>query len=129
DSYAATVALGGAHRRTVTLERAGQEWTFDEDRLRAAITPATRAVLLNTPHNPTGKVFTHDELTAVATVAIEHDLVVIADEVYEHLTFDDRAHVPISTLPGMAERTISIGSAGKMFSVTGWKIGWITGPA
>jgi N-succinyldiaminopimelate aminotransferase len=129
DSYAATVALGGAHRRTVTLERAGQEWTFDEDRLRAAITPATRAVLLNTPHNPTGKVFSRDELTAVAAVAIEHDLVVIADEVYEHLTFDGRAHLPISTLPGMAERTISIGSAGKMFSVTGWKIGWITGPA
>jgi N-succinyldiaminopimelate aminotransferase len=129
DSYAATVALGGADRRTVTLERAGQDWTFDEARLRAVITPATRVLLLNTPHNPTGKVFSRDELAAVAAVAIEHDLVVIADEVYEHLTFDGRAHLPISTLPGMAERTISIGSAGKMFSVTGWKIGWVTGPA
>jgi N-succinyldiaminopimelate aminotransferase len=129
DSYAATVALGGARRRTVTLQRAGQEWTFDPDRLSAAVTPATRALLVNTPHNPSGKVFTRDELATIAAVAIEHDLVVIADEVYEHLTFDGRNHVPIATLPGMAERTISIGSAGKMFSVTGWKIGWATGPA
>lgn len=129
DSYAATVALGGARRRTVTLERAGPEWTFDPDRLRAVITPATRVLLLNTPHNPTGKVFTRGELATIAAVAIEHDLVVIADEVYEHLTFDGCTHVPMATLPGMAERTLSIGSAGKMFSVTGWKIGWATGPA
>ncbi|MDT4996518.1 MAG: N-succinyldiaminopimelate aminotransferase, partial [Pseudonocardiales bacterium] len=113
DSYAATVALGGARRRTVTLQRAGQEWTFDPDRLSAAVTPATRALLVNTPHNPSGKVFTRDELATIAAVAIEHDLVVIADEVYEHLTFDGRNHLPIATLPGMAERTISIGSAGK----------------
>jgi N-succinyldiaminopimelate aminotransferase len=128
DSYAATVALGGAQRRVVTLTRDGHGWTFDPDRLEAAITPRTTAILLNTPHNPTGKVFDVDELVVIADLAIEHDLVVIADEVYEHLSFDGRRHVPIATLPGMRERTITIGSAGKTFSVTGWKIGWITAP-
>jgi N-succinyldiaminopimelate aminotransferase len=139
DSYAATVALGGATRRTVTLRRrsegppgsdgvAAGGWTFDPDELRRAITVRTKAILLNTPHNPTGKVFTTDELEVIAGLAREHDLVVIADEVYEHLTFDGRRHVPIATLPGMRDRTITISSAGKTFSVTGWKIGWLCAP-
>jgi len=125
DSYAACIALGGAQRRAITLERDGQSWGFDSAVLRAAITPRTKAILLNTPHNPTGKVFTEHELRAIADLAVEHDLVVIADEVYEHLTFDDHRHVPMATLPGMRDRTITISSAGKTFSVTGWKIGWI----
>jgi N-succinyldiaminopimelate aminotransferase len=130
DSYAACVALAGATRRTVTLRPdADGEWHFDAAELAAAVTPRTRLLLLNTPHNPTGKVFTAAELQAVADVAIANDLVVISDEVYEHLTFDRRTHTPIATLPGMAERTVTIGSAGKTFSVTGWKIGWITAPA
>jgi N-succinyldiaminopimelate aminotransferase len=124
DSYAACIALGGATRRTVTLTRDGAGWTFDPTALNAAITPQCKAILLNTPHNPTGKVFTKDELTTIAEAAVRHNLVVIADEVYEHLTFDGREHVPIGTLPGMRERTITISSAGKTFSVTGWKIGW-----
>jgi N-succinyldiaminopimelate aminotransferase len=128
DSYAACIALAGAVRRTVTLERTADGWGFDAQALRAAITPATRAILLNTPHNPTGKVFTAAELAIVAGLAIEHDLTVISDEVYEHLTFDGREHIPIATLPGMRERTVTISSAGKTFSVTGWKIGWICAP-
>jgi N-succinyldiaminopimelate aminotransferase len=128
DSYAATVALAGARRRVVTLRPDADGWAFDTSELRAAITQRTKVILLNTPHNPTGKVFTADELTTIARLAQEHDLLVVADEVYEHLTFDAHMHVPIATLPGMAERTLSIGSAGKTFSVTGWKIGWVTGP-
>jgi N-succinyldiaminopimelate aminotransferase len=125
DSYAASIALAGALRRTVTLRRVGQGWRFDRDELERAITPRTRLLLLNTPHNPTGKVFDADELAALADVARRNDLLVVADEVYEHLTFDGRVHVPIATLPGMRERTVTIGSAGKTFSVTGWKIGWV----
>ena len=128
DSYAASIALAGAQRRTVTLRRDGQEWTFDPAELRNAVTTKTVAILLNTPHNPTGKVFTAAELDVIAEIAREHDLTVIADEVYEHLTFDGRPHVPIATLPGMRERTVTIGSAGKTFSVTGWKIGWVCAP-
>jgi N-succinyldiaminopimelate aminotransferase len=128
DSYAATVALAGARRRVVTLHPGDTGWRFDANEFRAAITQQTKVILLNTPHNPTGKVFTPDELAVIADAAIEHDLVVVSDEVYEHLTFDGRAHVPIATLPGMAARTVTIGSAGKTFSVTGWKIGWVTAP-
>jgi N-succinyldiaminopimelate aminotransferase len=146
DSYAACVALAGATRRVVTLRRgddeavaagsggtrgngsAAESWTFDADELRAAITTRTKAILLNTPHNPTGKVFDAAELGIIADLAREHDLVVIADEVYEHLTFDGRAHVPTATLPGMRERTVTISSAGKTLSVTGWKIGWVCAP-
>jgi N-succinyldiaminopimelate aminotransferase len=124
DSYAACIALGGGRRRAVTLYRDGQRWVFDPDVLSKAITDRTKVILLNTPHNPTGKVFDDTELELIATAANKHDLIVIADEVYEHLTFD-RAHVPIATLPGMRGRTITIGSAGKTFSVTGWKIGWV----
>jgi N-succinyldiaminopimelate aminotransferase len=127
DSYAACISMAGATRRPVTLR--APDFALDVDALRAAVTPRARVILLNSPHNPTGKVFDRAELTAIADVAQEHDLLVVADEVYEHLTFDDVAHIPISTLPGMAERTVTIGSAGKSFSFTGWKVGWATGPA
>jgi N-succinyldiaminopimelate aminotransferase len=133
DSYAASIALAGAHLRTVTLRREesgdGGGWRFDPDELGAAVTSRTRAILLNTPHNPTGKVFTLGELSVIADVAERNDLIVIADEVYEHLVFDGRRHVPVATLPGMRDRTIMVGSAGKSFSVTGWKIGWVAAPA
>ncbi|MCW2656071.1 MAG: aminotransferase [Jatrophihabitans sp.] len=128
DSYAACVALAGAQRRTVTLERDGDGWGFDAAALERAVGPHTKVLLLNSPHNPTGTVFGPDELAAVADVAIRHDLVVIADEVYEHLLFDGRVHTPIATLPGLRERTITVSSAGKTFSVTGWKIGWACAP-
>ncbi|HYZ08180.1 MAG TPA: pyridoxal phosphate-dependent aminotransferase [Pseudonocardiaceae bacterium] len=129
DSYPAAVAMAGATRRSVPLVPDGDRFALDVDALRAATTPATRAVLLNTPHNPTGTVFTRAELTAVAELAVERDLLVITDEVYEHLVFDGAVHVPIASLPGMAQRTLSVSSAGKTFSVTGWKIGWVCGPA
>src|SRR4029079_1299771 len=104
------------------------DFRLDVDALRAAVTPRTTSILLNTPHNPTGAVLNRGELHAVADVAIEHDLVVVTDEVYEHLLFDGRAHVPICTLPGMWDRTITISSAGKTFSFTGWTVGSVTGP-
>jgi N-succinyldiaminopimelate aminotransferase len=129
DSYAAGVALAGARRRVVTLEPddAGG-WGFDPAALEQAVTPQTRALLLNTPHNPTGAVLGAQQLAAIAEVAIRHNLTVISDEVYEHLVFDGGRHVPIATLPGMRERTLTISSAGKTFSVTGWKIGWVCAP-
>jgi N-succinyldiaminopimelate aminotransferase len=124
DSYAASVAMAGGTRVPVTLRPPG--FRPDLDALRAAITPRTRLILLNTPHNPTGVVFTPAELAVVAELAREHDLLVISDEVYEHMVFDG-THVPIMSLPGMAERTVTISSAAKTFSFTGWKIGWVTG--
>src|SRR5665648_53247 len=116
---------------TVGLVRDGESGAFvlDRDALRAAFGPRTRLVLVNSPHNPTGTVLTVDDLTELARLAIAGDVVVVTDEVYEHLTFDGVAHVPIATLPGMAERTLSISSAGKTLSFTGWKIGWVTGRA
>ncbi len=125
DSYGAAIAMAGARRKVVPLEPPG--WTFDPGQLAAAIGPRTRLVLLNTPHNPTGKVFGLDELEEVARVCREHDLLAVTDEVYEHLIFEGR-HVPLCSLPGMAERTITISSAGKTFAYTGWKIGWACGP-
>lgn len=125
DSYVAVLQMAGAVRRPVTLR--APDFRLPVDELRAAVTPRTTAILLNTPHNPTGTVLTPDELAAVAQVARDHDLVVISDEVYEHLTFDV-THVPIATLPGMRERTLTISSGGKTFSFTGWKVGWATGP-
>ena len=125
DSYSASIAMAGALKRTVLLN--APDYGFDVAALRNVAGPKTRAILLNSPHNPTGKVFTRDELEAVAAVAIEHDLVVVSDEVYEHMVFDGE-HIPIASLPGMRERTISIGSAGKTFSFTGWKVGWVTAP-
>jgi N-succinyldiaminopimelate aminotransferase len=127
DSYVAMIQMSGGVRRVVTLR--APDYRLDADELRATVTPRTRFLLLNSPHNPTGTVLTRVELQAVADVAIEHDLVVITDEVYEHLTFDQHEHVPIATLPGMFERTLTLSSAGKSYSVTGWKVGWATGPA
>ncbi len=126
DSYAACVAIAGATARVVTLRP--PDWTFTAQDLEAQVTGRTRLVLLNTPHNPTGKVFGRDELAVVARVCREHDLLAVTDEVYEHLVFDGE-HVPLATLPDMAERTLTVSSAGKTFSVTGWKIGWVCGPA
>jgi len=126
DSYRAMIQFAGAVRRPVTLR--APDYRFDVADLEAAVTDRTKLLLLNTPHNPTGHVFDRDELEAVADVARRHDLVVVTDEVYEHLTFDDHAHVPIATLPGMFERTVTISSSGKTFSFTGWKIGWVSGP-
>ena len=127
DSYAATIALAGGVRRTSVLRF--PDFEVDEASLRAAFSSRTRLVLLNTPHNPTGKVFTRAELELVCELAREHDAWVVTDEVYEHLVFDGAEHVPVSTLPGMRERTLTISSAGKTFSTTGWKVGWVTGPA
>ena len=127
DSYVAMLQICGAVRRPVTLR--APDFRLDAEALRAAITPRTRLILLNTPHNPTGTVLTRAELEAIAEVAIAHDLIVVTDEVYEHLTFDGHAHVSIATLPGMAERTLTLSSAGKSYSFTGWKVGWATGPA
>ncbi|MFD4023194.1 pyridoxal phosphate-dependent aminotransferase [Streptomyces sp. NPDC058576] len=126
DSYAACIAMAGAKRVPLTLR--APHFRPDLDELRTLITPRTRLLLLNTPHNPTGTVLTPDELAGIAALAVEHDLLVVTDEVYEHLVFTG-AHHPIAALPGMRERTVSISSSGKTFSYTGWKIGWVTGDA
>ena len=126
DSYRATAAMAGARVVPVTLR--GPAFAVDVDALRDAVSPRTRLLLVNSPHNPTGKVLTRDELDAIAALAVERDLLVVTDEVYEHMVFDG-AHVPLATLPGMAERTLSISSAGKTLSFTGWKVGWVTGRA
>jgi N-succinyldiaminopimelate aminotransferase len=123
DSYQACIAMAGGVRVPVTL--LPPDFRPDLAALRAAVTPRTRLILLNTPHNPTGAVFTRAELETVAALAREHDLLVVTDEVYEHLVYEGE-HIPISSLPGMRERTVTIGSAGKTFSFTGWKIGWVT---
>ena len=127
DSYVACIEMAGGVRRPVTLR--APDFRLDVDALRAAASDRATVLLLNSPHNPTGTVLTREELEAVAEVAVEHDLVVVTDEVYEHLVYDDREHVPLCTLPGMWDRTVSISSAGKTFSFTGWKVGWVTGPA
>jgi N-succinyldiaminopimelate aminotransferase len=129
DSYAAVIALAGARHTTAPLLPAAGGFRLDADALRAAVTDRTRIILLNTPHNPTGAVLTRAELAVVAEVAERHDCLVVTDEVYEHLTYDGSQHVPFATLPGAAARTLTISSAGKTFSFTGWKIGWLTGPA
>jgi N-succinyldiaminopimelate aminotransferase len=124
DSYAACIAMAGATRVPVTLRP--PEFRPDLDALRDAVTSRTRLLLLNSPHNPTGMVLNREELTAIAELAVERDLLVVTDEVYEHVVFEGE-HIPIATLPGMAGRTVTIGSAGKTFSFTGWKVGWVTG--
>jgi N-succinyldiaminopimelate aminotransferase len=126
DSYAACIAMAGGVRVPVTLR--APDFRLDLDRLRDAVTPRTRLLLLNTPHNPTGTVLDEAELAAVADLAVERDLTVVTDEVYEHMAYDV-AHRPLATFPGMADRTLTISSAGKTFSFTGWKVGWATGPA
>ncbi len=129
DSYAASIALAHALRRPVTLRPgADGRYGFDPDQLRGAFGTGTRLVLLNSPHNPTGKVFTRDELALIAALCVEHDAIAVTDEVYEHLVFDG-AHQPLATFPGMRDRTVQISSAGKTFSCTGWKVGWACGPA
>jgi N-succinyldiaminopimelate aminotransferase len=125
DSYAACIAMAGARRVPVTLRPDGDRFGLDLDELRAAVTDRTRLILLNTPHNPTGTVLPREQLAAIAELCVERDLYAVTDEVYEHLVFDGGAHVPLATLPGMRERTVSISSAGKTFSVTGWKVGWV----
>ncbi|GHF92563.1 aminotransferase [Streptomyces thermodiastaticus] len=128
DSYAACVAMAGGRRVPVTLRPHDGAFRLDLDELRAAVTDRTRLLLINTPHNPTGTVLTREELSAIAELAVERDLLVVTDEVYEHLVFDDAVHVPLATLPGMRERTVTISSAGKTYSYTGWKVGWVTAP-
>ena len=126
DLYAAAITLSGATRRCVPLRQ--PDWSFDPEELRRAVTPATRLLLLNSPHNPTGKVFRADELAMIAELCVDRDLIAVTDEVYEHRTVDGRAHLPLATFPGMADRTLTVSSAGKTFSVTGWKVGWASGP-
>ncbi|MFH9088453.1 pyridoxal phosphate-dependent aminotransferase [Streptomyces sp. NPDC017673] len=126
DSYAADIAMAGGTRVPVTLRPHEGGFRLDLDELRAAVTDRTRLLLINTPHNPTGTVLTRAELAAIAGLAVERDLLVVTDEVYEHLVFDGAEHLPLATFPGMRERTVSIGSAGKTFSFTGWKVGWVT---
>ncbi|MGW2567511.1 pyridoxal phosphate-dependent aminotransferase [Streptomyces sp. NPDC001537] len=126
DSYAACIAMAGGTRVPVTLRPHEDSFRLDLDELRAAVTDRTRLLLVNTPHNPTGTVLTREELTAIAELAVERDLLVVTDEVYEHLVFDAAEHLPLATFPGMRDRTVTIGSAGKTFSFTGWKVGWVT---
>lgn len=121
DSYVANIAMAGAVRRTVTLRP--PDFGFDPDELAAAITPRTRLIVLNSPHNPTGKVFDASELGQIAALCVEHDLIAVTDEVYEHLVFEGQ-HLPLATFAGMRDRTVTISSAGKSFSFTGWKVGW-----
>lgn len=127
DTYAPNIAMAGAHRVSVPLVQDGRGFALDADAVRAAITPRTRAMIVNSPHNPTGMVLSDDECSALAEVAVGADLLVISDEVYERLTFDGHVHRPLATYPGMAERTVTISSAAKMFNCTGWKIGWACG--
>lgn len=130
DSYEAGIAMAGARLQVVTMRPpadGGDRWTYDPDEVEARISPRTRVLLLNSPHNPTGKVFTRAELAHLAELCVEHDLVVVTDEVYEHLVFDGQ-HLPLATFPGMRDRTVTISSAAKTFSVTGWKIGWVCAP-
>ncbi|MEU3146600.1 pyridoxal phosphate-dependent aminotransferase [Streptomyces sp. NPDC006999] len=126
DSYAACIALAGATRVPVTLRPREGRFHLDLDELRDAVTDRTRLLLINTPHNPTGTVLTREELSVIAALAVERDLLVVTDEVYEHLVHDDAEHVPLSTFPGMRDRTVTLSSAGKTFSFTGWKVGWVT---
>ncbi len=132
DSYVASLQMAGAVPRYVRLfppDAAHSVWWFDEAELAAAFTAKTRLVFVNTPHNPTGKVFTRDELLVIGKLAAKHDAVILADEVYEHLVFGPAKHVRAATLPGLTERTLTLSSGGKSFSFTGWKIGWAIGPA
>jgi N-succinyldiaminopimelate aminotransferase len=121
--------MAGCRRVTVPLAPNGRGFALDVDALRAAVTPRTGALIVNSPHNPTGMVLRPDELAAIAAIAVENDILVITDEVYEHLVFDDARHIPLASYPGMASRTVTISSAAKMFNCTGWKIGWACGAA
>jgi aminotransferase len=128
ESYGPDAVLAGASLRHVRLRP--PSWTFDPEELAAAFGPRTRAVVIGTPHNPTGKVFTREELTLIAAVCVEHDVIAITDEIYEHITYDGAVHIPIATLPGMRDRTVTIGALSKTYAVTGWRVGWaIASPA
>ncbi len=128
ENYGPDAIITGATTKVVSLR--SPDWTFDEAELRGAFGPGTRAIVINTPNNPTGKVFTRDELATIAELCIERDAVAITDEIYEHITYDGAVHVPIATLPGMADRTITISALSKSYSVTGWRVGWaIAAPA
>ncbi|MBB3601921.1 N-succinyldiaminopimelate aminotransferase [Mycolicibacterium sp. BK556] len=127
DSYSPVVAMAGCQRVAVPLVPDGRGFALDIEALRAAITPKTKALIVNSPHNPTGMVLADRDLQALAALAVEADLLVITDEVYEHLVFDDKKHLPLAAYPGMAQRTVTISSAAKMFNCTGWKIGWACG--
>lgn len=122
DIYGANIAMAGATKKVVTLRP--PHYAFEESEFLAALSPKTRLILLNSPHNPTGKVFSRQELEFIAKVAVERDLLVVTDEVYEHLVFEGE-HIPIASFPGMRERTIAISSGGKTFAFTGWKVGWV----
>jgi aspartate/methionine/tyrosine aminotransferase len=124
DSYLPVIRRAGAIPKLVRVTP--PEWKLDRDALAAAFSPKTKAIVLNNPMNPAGRVFSHDELALIAELAVAHDAYAICDEVYEHILFDGRIHVPLITLPGMRERTVRIGSAGKTFSLTGWKVGYVT---
>jgi aspartate/methionine/tyrosine aminotransferase len=126
ENYGPDAVLADARPRYVTLHE--PDWTFDPDELRAAVTPRTRALVLNSPHNPTGKVFSRDELATIADLCIENDLIAFTDEIYEHITYGAE-HIPLATLPGMADRTVTINSLSKTYSVTGWRVGWVIAPA
>src|SRR6266567_5667866 len=125
DSYVPNILMANAVPVYVPLHP--PTWTLDPDELRSAFSQKTRALILNTPHNPSGRVFTRRELALIADLCTEYDVTVIADEVYEHLIFEPAQHTPIATLPGMFERTVTVSSSGKLFSATGWKIGWVYG--
>lgn len=127
DTYVPNMVMAGVMPRYVTLR--GDGWSFDAAELAQAFNSRTRAIIINTPHNPTGKVYSREELRAIADLCVKHDVVAITDEVYEHIVYDDAMHTRLATLPGMQDRTVTISSLGKTFSVTGWKIGWATGAA
>ena len=127
DTYVPNMVMAGVTPRYVPLR--GDNWTFDPDELARAFNSRTRAVIVNSPHNPTGKVYTRDELRVIADLCVKHNVIAITDEVYEHILYDDAVHTRLATLPGMEDRTVTISSLGKTFSVTGWKIGWAVGPA
>src|SRR6476619_5015211 len=122
ENYGPDAILTGAVPRYVTLHE--PDWSIDPDELRAAVTPRTRGIVVNSPHNPTGKVFTRAELTMIAELCLEHDLIAFTDDIYQHLVYEGE-HIPLATLPGMAERTVSIDSMSKTYSVTGWRVGWV----
>ncbi|HTV02818.1 MAG TPA: aminotransferase class I/II-fold pyridoxal phosphate-dependent enzyme [Luteitalea sp.] len=126
ENYGPDAILSGATPRYVRLHE--PDWSIDPDELRAAVTPRTRAIIVNSPHNPTGKVFTRDELALIASLCLEHDLLAITDEIYEFITYGEARHVPLCTLPDMADRTVTISSLSKSFSVTGWRVGWAIAP-
>lgn len=125
DSYVPNMVMAGVTPRYVALR--GDDWTFDPDELAKAFNSRTRAIIVNTPHNPTGKVYSREELAVIAALCQKHGVIAITDEVYEHILYDGAAHTRLATLPGMAERTLTISSLGKTFSVTGWKVGWAIG--